>query len=141
MAEEQLGEDLRLHFALRRFLQASRVARLVGAVRINLRGEEQRVAMRGPSNAVGFGGKGSQGPGVAAIERKNPNLRTAPARGNERQRFAVGGPARARVGAVAARQLPRLATLGGNHPDVPHRLVGGEIDHAGFVGDPLAVRR
>src|ERR1039457_617434 len=127
MAEKQFGEDLRLHFAVCGFLQATRIARLIRAVRVNLRSKEQRIAVRGPSDAVGFRREGSESPWFASIEGKNPNLGIPSARGDEGQRFAVRGPTRTRVRAIAAGQLPRLAAIGRNHPKVADLLVGGEI--------------
>ena len=77
MAEEQFGEDLRFDFALGRFFQTLRVAGLIGAIGIDLRGEEQHVAMGGPGDAVGFRREGSERPGIAAIQGQNPHLRVA----------------------------------------------------------------
>ena len=48
MAEEQFGENLRFDFALFRFFQPPRIAGLIGAVGIDLRGEEQHVAHAPP---------------------------------------------------------------------------------------------
>ena len=47
--------------------------------------------------AVGFRGGKERGARITAIEGQNPRLRIPAARGDERQGFAVGGPARPRV--------------------------------------------
>ncbi len=63
------------------------------------------------------------------------------ARRHEGQVFAIGTPARRRLGFGIKRELNVLAPVPADHPNMTETFVGFAIDCRNRVGDPFAVRR
>ena len=142
-------EDQRLHFGILRRFELLRVACSFFhgssvALRINIRGKKNVLAVWRPEFTACFGRNGGQlvlaPPFRHAIELRNPNLRSAFLRRDERKPLAIRRPARA-VGILIGDDLALLTSGRRHDPDVRRLGVGRQIhvDHA--EDHPLAVRR
>ena len=119
------------------------LARLVvGRFRIG-RFEDERGAVRRPAD-VGHGALVLRELArFAAVDRQQVDLRelVVTSLGDERDGFAVGGPARSVLAVGAARQLRRIASVEARAPDVRDAFAGFPVGVGPGVDDLGAVRR